>query len=227
MKRIYYFFVKLFKKVSNKKVSFGKGSRIHKTSSFEGNNKIMDRTFFKGRIGFGSYIGSDCIIDAKIGRFCSISNKVVVVQGLHPTSTFVSTHPSFYSSIKQSGFSFVTFSLYNEFRYADINNKHAVIIGNDVWIGYGALIMAGITIGDGAIIGAGAVVTHNVLPYEIVGGCPAKTIKKRFDDSTIDYLLKFKWWDKDLDWIKSNAPSFLSVKSFLNINTFNKEPTNE
>lgn len=66
---------------------------------------------------------------------------------------------------------------------------------NDVWIGYEAIIMAGVTIGDGAIIGARAVVTKDIPPYTIVGGVPAKPIKKRFSQENIDILLKIKWWD--------------------------------
>ena len=75
------------------------------------------------------------------------------------------------------------------------DNKGDIIIGNDVWIGYEAVILSGVTIGDGAIIGTRAVVTKDVPPYAIVGGVPAKTIRKRFSDDTISALLKIKWWD--------------------------------
>ena len=72
------------------------------------------------------------------------------------------------------------------------NNKGDIIIGNDVWIGYEAVILAGVKIGDGAIIGTRAVVTKDVPPYSIVGGVPAKSIRKRFDDETIVELLRLK-----------------------------------
>lgn len=75
------------------------------------------------------------------------------------------------------------------------DNKGDIVIGNDVWIGYEAIVMAGVTIGDGAIIGTRAVVTKDVLPYTIVGGVPAKPIRKRFDNETIKRLLALKWWD--------------------------------
>lgn len=75
------------------------------------------------------------------------------------------------------------------------DNKGDIIIGNDVWIGYEAVIMSGVTIGDGAIVGTRAVVTKNVPPYTIVGGVPAKMIHKRFCDETISELLRIKWWD--------------------------------
>lgn len=78
------------------------------------------------------------------------------------------------------------------------------MIGNDVWIGYEAVILAGVTIGDGAIIGTRAVVTKDVPPYTIVGGVPAKPIKKRFDDETIAQLLRLKWWDWSEEKIAQN-----------------------
>ena len=78
------------------------------------------------------------------------------------------------------------------------------MIGNDVWIGYESLILAGVTIGDGAIIGTRAVVTKDVPPYTIVGGVPAKPIRKRFNDETIQYLQKVRWWAWPEEKIKAN-----------------------
>lgn len=84
------------------------------------------------------------------------------------------------------------------------DNKGDIIIGNDVWIGYEAVIFAGVTIGDGAIIGTRAVVTKDVPPYTVVGGIPAKPIKKRFDDKTIDTLLDVQWWNWSDEKIAQN-----------------------
>lgn len=84
------------------------------------------------------------------------------------------------------------------------DNKGDIVIGNDVWIGYEAVIMPGVHIGDGAIIGTRAVVTKDVPPYSIVGGVPAKIIRKRFDASIIDDLIKIKWWDWSIDKISNN-----------------------
>lgn len=84
------------------------------------------------------------------------------------------------------------------------DNKGDIIIGNDVWIGYEAVIMAGVHIGDGAIIGTRAVVTKDVPPYAIVGGIPAKKIRSRFDDATIELLQQLKWWDWDTAKISEN-----------------------
>ena len=84
------------------------------------------------------------------------------------------------------------------------DNKGDIVIGNDVWIGYEAAIMAGVTIGDGAIIGTRAVVTKDVPPYTIVGGVPAKPIRKRFSDETISLLLELKWWNWPIERISQN-----------------------
>lgn len=86
------------------------------------------------------------------------------------------------------------------------DNKGDIVIGNDVWIGYEAVILAGVTIGDGAVIGTRAVVTKDVLPYTIVGGVPARPIRKRFPQETIDFLLKIKWWD----WPKERIAQHLN-----------------
>jgi acetyltransferase-like isoleucine patch superfamily enzyme len=88
-------------------------------------------------------------------------------------------------------------------------------IGNDVWIGSDVLIMEGVEIRDGAIVGSGAVVSKNLEPYSVNVGNPIKEIRKRFEDKEIEKLLKLKWWDKDLDWIKSNASKFEDVKNVI------------
>ena len=79
--------------------------------------------------------------------------------------------------------------------YEAWDNKGDIVIGNDVWIGFEAVIFAGVTVGDGAIIGARAVVTKDVPPYTVVGGVPAKPISRRFSDEQTDALLRLKWWD--------------------------------
>lgn len=90
------------------------------------------------------------------------------------------------------------------------DNKGNIVIGNDVWIGYEAIVMAGVTIGDGAIIGTRAVVTKDVPLYTIVGGVPAKPIRKRFDDETIKRLLALKWWDWPVEKIHRNLENIRS-----------------
>lgn len=86
------------------------------------------------------------------------------------------------------------------------DNKGDIVIGNDVWIGYEATILSGVHIGDGAIIGAKAVVTKDVPAYSIVGGIPAREIKKRFDPGTIQKLQQLKWWDWSYEKIRAAIP---------------------
>lgn len=86
------------------------------------------------------------------------------------------------------------------------DNKGDIVIGNDVWIGYEATILSGVTIGDGAIIGAKAVVTKDVPAYSVVGGVPAKEIKRRFDADTIQKLQQIKWWDWSYEKIQRSIP---------------------
>ncbi|MCI8866664.1 MAG: CatB-related O-acetyltransferase [Anaerotignum sp.] len=89
-------------------------------------------------------------------------------------------------------------------------NKGDIVIGNDVWIGYEAVILAGVTVGDGAVIGARAMVTKDVPPYTIVGGVPAKPIRKRFSEETISEMLALKWWDWPKERIARNIPAIQS-----------------
>ncbi len=87
------------------------------------------------------------------------------------------------------------------------DNKGDIVIGNDVWIGYDAVIMAGVTIGDGAIIGTRAVVPKDVAPYSIVGGVPAREIRKRFEPEVVDRLRELKWWDWPEEKIRKAIPA--------------------
>lgn len=180
---------------------------------FEGANSVKKFTcVVNSDIGFATYISSySKIFNCKIGRYCSIGQKVQIVFGSHPTRKFVSTHPSFYSVNTATGFSYANKDIYDEYRYTDDNKKYFVEIGNDVWIGYNAVIMEGVHIGDGAVIAAGAVVTKDVAPYSIVGGVPARIIKYRFDEKDIEFLCKLKWWNKDVEWIKQYCSYFDNI----------------
>lgn len=144
--------------------------------------------------------------NCEIGAFCSIGPEVIVGPGRHPTH-FVSTYPGFYSPDHPScQISFTKIPLYSE--------NLSTTIGSDVWIGARAIILDGISIGHGSIIGAGAVVTKDVEPYTIVGGVPARPLRKRFDDSTIDRLLTERWWEKNVQWIQDHHTRFYSPQDF-------------
>lgn len=90
------------------------------------------------------------------------------------------------------------------------DNKGDIVVGNDVWIGYEAVILAGVRIGDGAVIGSRAVVTRDIPPYTIVGGVPARTIRKRFDDAVIARLLELRWWDWPEEAVRRNIQAITS-----------------
>ena len=95
------------------------------------------------------------------------------------------------------------------------DNKGDIVIGNGVWIGYEAVILAGVTVGDGAVIGARAMVTKDVPSYAIVGGIPAKPIRKRFPEETISEMLALKWWDWPKERIARNIPAIQSGRPDL------------
>jgi len=134
-----------------------------------------------------------------IGKFCSIACGVKFIfnsanHTLKSLSTY--TFPLFYDEWELEK---------NDLTTA-WDNKGDIIIGNDVWIGYDAIIMAGVKIGDGVVIGTRAVVTKDIPSYTIVGGIPAKEIRKRFDKETISDLLEIQWWNWPVEKIKNILP---------------------
>ena len=202
-------------KNKEKNIKISPKANVTLSSSFEGHNHIGKKTSFKGTMGLGSYIGGDSRICASIGRFCSIADKVCVVNGNHPVTGFVSTHSAFFSTTNNVDLSFVNENSFEELKFADSEKGLEIKIGNDVWIGHGVTILAGVRIGDGAIIAAGAVVTKDVEPYSVVGGVPAKHIKYRFSAEQIDFLTAFRWWDKSLDWLAKNAVKMQNIETFM------------
>lgn len=186
--------------IKNRKLKIGYLSNF-KNVKFGIYNTMYSYVSIKNsQLGDFVYIANGTKINnASIGSFCSIGQDVKIGLGIHPVD-FISTHPCFYSARKQCQISF--------FEKNDFNEFGVITIGNDVWIGSNVVILDNVTIGDGAIIATGAVVVKDVKPYEIVGGIPAKLIKKRFNDDKIEQLLKVKWWNKDIHWIKENSYLF-------------------
>ena len=147
---------------------------IHDPKEFETNNVLYQYPINRDKL--------------KIGKFCSIAcgTKFLFNSANHALDS-LSTYPF--------PLFFEEWNLEKEKVTEAWDNRGDIVIGNDVWIGYEAVILSGVTIGDGAIIGTRAVVTKDVPPYTIVGGVPAKPIRKRFDEKMIKELLKIKWWD--------------------------------
>ena len=193
------------------KARFSFSSRIDKDSAFEGANTIGDDTYFSGSMGYGTYICQNCSITGNIGRFCSIAPDVKNSLGVHPiTAPYVSSSPMFFSLRKQTGKTFAEKQLFDEL-------KDPIEIGNDCWIGQGAFIVGGVKIGTGAVVLAGAVVTKDVPPYAVVGGVPARILKYRYDEETIDFLLRSEWWNMPIEWLEANYELFSNIDEFKRI----------
>lgn len=167
--RIVMFFMQFYYRLArHSRVSYK--AYIDGRTRLAGYNTIQDNVLLAGaRIGRGTYIcrGSN-FTDAEVGAFCSIGRNVRIVNGQHPTRTFVSTHPAFFSPNGQPGFSFVREKRYEDCRYLDRERRVSVEVGADVWIGNNVSLMSGTRIGTGAVIATGAVVVSDVAPYAIV-----------------------------------------------------------
>jgi acetyltransferase-like isoleucine patch superfamily enzyme len=173
--------------------------------TFEGKNAVQDRGNFSGsiKIGYATTLGYNNFLHGNItiGKYCQIGSDVAI----HTTN-----HPVNYMS------TYINKNLF-EGQLASLKEINTVLIGNDVWIGHGVIIVGNITIGNGAILAAGSVITKNVAPYTIVAGIPAKEIKKRFSEQIIKEIEDLKWWDLSENELANIKPLFL--KDFTNKNS--------
>lgn len=167
--------------------------------------RVLYKKHYELEIGMGSY---GCFKPnqfprgTSIGNYTSIANEVRYLNGNHPKN-FVSTHPMFYNS--KLGFV-----------KEDKIKRHNLSIGNDVWIGYGSIIVSSCTIiGDGSIVAAGSVVTKNVLPYTIVAGVPAKVIGERFSKEIANEIQKTGWFNRQPKELKKFIQYFESPSDFI------------
>jgi len=199
-----------------RKLKWGKGVYFSHDCSFEGKNYLDHYSkLIRSSLGYGSYVGHHTkLTRTTVGRYSSIGPNVSIVVGMHPTSTYVSTHPAFYSTNNANKACYVSKNKFEEYKYID-NLRNFCSIGNDVWIGEGAKIVGGCRIGDGAVVAAGAIVTKDVPPYAVVGGVPARLIRYRFEPQQVDALLKCEWWNKDESWIIDHAELFEDIDLFL------------
>ena len=160
------------------------------------------RLIRKGVLGRSSYIHhTSSIRDSRtrIGKFCSIAPHVSIGTTSHPLQ-YLSSSPVFYMDV----FSSPRYGLVMpDDRKVKYSYSKPVVVGNDVWIGLNAVIMDGVTIGDGAVIGAGAIVTKDVPPYAVALGIPARVTRYRFDEKTVERLLRTRWWDQPDEVIAS------------------------
>ena len=167
--------------------------------------EVLERSVVEyATIGDYSYLGSDCMVsDAVVGRFCAIAARVRIGPPDHPMDrpsqhrfTYV---PEYYdaSQKRDSGF------------FA-ARRSESVLIGHDVWIGHGTVVLAGVRVGNGAVLAAGAVVTKDVAPYAIVAGVPARRIRDRFPPEIAARLQRVAWWDWPVAQIMERLATFQS-----------------
>ncbi len=164
------------------------------------NDPVSDpRDFLKNNVLHHYPVNGDRLV---IGKFCSIAcGAKFLMNGGNHTLSSLSTYP---------------FPLFGDEWGCDMksaqawDNRGDIVVGNDVWIGYEALITAGVTVGDGAIVGARAVVTKDVPAYAVVGGVPARVIRRRFSNETVAVLQAVRWWDWPIEKIARNLETITS-----------------
>lgn len=165
--------------------------------------KIVNTAF-----GDYSYVGNDSdIINTTIGKYCSIAAHTRINPGNHPLEKAALHHFTYRSEMYGLG--------EDDASFFEWRREKPVHLGNDVWVGHGAIILAGVSIGNGAVIAAGAVVSKDVEDYTIVGGVPAQPIRKRFSDEVITAMNQLAWWDWPSEVLKERLADFRQLSAAL------------
>lgn len=202
-------------------VKFHKGARVNRATRFEGNNTIFPGTLiYSSVVGRMTYFGANCRIRCtKVGRFCSIADRVSISLGLHPSKQFVSTFPAFYNrihpAVRNGALLFQGKHTFQEHKYLHDDPHFCCSIGNDVWIGDDVKIMDGVRIGDGVIIGTASVVTKTCEPFGVYVGSPAKLVRFRFTEVERAYLAKLQWWSQSDTWIAQYSKYFGDISDLM------------
>jgi len=167
----------------------------------------------ESELGDYSYLGDRCdIIHASIGKFTSIANHVRINPGNHPTWQASQHHFTYRAARYGLG--------EDDHGFFNWRRKQQVSIGHDVWLGYNAVILAGVKVGIGAVVGAGAVVSKDVAPYAVVGGVPAKVIKMRFSPWECEHMLALAWWDWSHELLRERLRDFRELSAYAFIKKY-------
>lgn len=172
--------------------------------------ELMEHTSIKdSSLGDYSYTaGFNNIIYSNIGKFANIASMVRINPGNHPMDRVCQHHMLYRRKQYDLG-------EFDDFEFFEWRKSHPCHIGHDVWIGHAAIIMPGVTLGHGCVVGAGSVVTHDVEPYAIVAGVPARTIRLRFAESAVADFLKIAWWDWEDSVLRSRINDLKNPSLFL------------
>ncbi len=193
------YIIGFFKNLFNSSVSLG---AIIDSDSVVTSKAKVNRfaKIVRSKVNDYTYIGvNTVVVNSDIGKFCSIANEVYIGLSRHSLA-YLSVSPIFTECNNGTGYTWTQENSYN--------NSLSTKIGNDVWIGFRALICCGVTVGDGAVIGAGAVVTKDIPPYAIVGGIPACIIRYRYSQYMIQQLKEIEWWNMKDEFLKENIVLF-------------------